>query len=202
MSLIIGLTGGIGSGKSAAADLFAGYGVTVVDADIAAREVVEPGTICLAAIAAHFGADILLPNGELNRRALREIIFNDPQAKTWLEDLLHPAIRKLIIQQLGEAPSPYALLVSPLLLETDQHQLTSRILVIDCEESEQIQRAAARDNSDAERIKAIMATQLARTQRLAKADDILHNHGSLEDLVPQVEALHQEYLQLAKAANN
>lgn len=201
MSLIIGLTGGIGSGKSAAADLFAAHGITVVDADIAAREVVEPGTACLDAIAEHFGADILLPGGELNRRALREIIFNDPQAKAWLETLLHPAIRELIIQQLGEAPSPYALLVSPLLLETDQHQLASLILVIDCEESEQIQRAAARDNSDAERIKAIMATQLTRTQRLAKADDILHNHGTLADLAQQVDALHQQYLQLAKVAD-
>ncbi|UTF59656.1 dephospho-CoA kinase [Gilvimarinus sp. DA14] len=201
MSFTIGLTGGIGSGKSAAADLFAAHGITVVDADIAAREVVEPGTACLDAIAEHFGAGILLPGGELNRRALREIIFNDPQAKAWLEALLHPAIRELIIQQLNEAPSPYVLLVSPLLLETDQHQLASRILVIDCDESEQIQRAAVRDNSDAERIKAIMATQLTRTQRLAKADDILHNHGTLEDLAPQVDALHQEYLQLAKAAN-
>ncbi len=201
MSLIIGLTGGIGSGKSAAADLFSAHGITVVDADIAAREVVEPGTGCLDAITKHFGADILLPNGELNRRALREIIFNDPQAKAWLEALLHPAIRELIIQQLNEAPSPYVLLVSPLLLETDQHQLTSRIVVIDCDESEQIQRAAARDNSDAERIKAIMATQLTRSQRLAKADDILHNHGSLEDLAQQVDALHQQYLQLARVAD-
>lgn len=198
MSLTIGLTGGIGSGKSAAADLFAARGINIVDADIAAREVVEPDTVALTAIAEHFGPSILIADGSLNRRALREIIFADAYEKKWLEALLHPAIRTLIKQQLSEATSPYAVLVSPLLLETDQHTLVERVLVIDCPETDQIQRAAARDQSEPDRIKAIMANQLNRDARLAKADDILHNHASLADLEQQVENLHQTYLSLAQ----
>ncbi|MCP8900230.1 dephospho-CoA kinase [Gilvimarinus xylanilyticus] len=198
MPIIIGLTGGIGSGKSAAADLFAARGINIVDADIAAREVVEPGTVALQAIAEHFGPDILLADASLDRRALREIIFTHADEKKWLETLLHPAIRTLIKQQLNEASSAYTILVSPLLLETDQHTLVDRLLVIDCPEADQIQRAAARDQSGPERIKAIMANQLSRDARLAKADDILHNHASLADLETQVETLHQTYLSLAQ----
>ena len=132
--LIIGLTGGIGSGKSAASALFEGFGVHVVDADVVAREVVEPGMPALERITTHFGQNILEADGSLNRSRLREIIFADSEAKKWLEELLHPIIRNEIIKQLQQARSPYAILVSPLLFETDQHKLCTRSLLIDAPE--------------------------------------------------------------------
>lgn len=191
---LVGLTGGIGSGKSAAAELFERRGIRVIDADNVAREVVEPGSAALEKIAAHFGPEILTTGGALDRPQLRDIIFTNPDAKKWLEALLHPLINQRIRDQLTSADSPYAILVSPLLLETAQHKLVDRVVVIDCPEQAQIARASARDGSDAEQIKAIMATQMDRQTRLAKADDILHNHGPLHTLEHQVDALHQRYL--------
>lgn len=195
--LIVGLTGGIGSGKSAASACFAKLGVTIVDADVIAREAVQPNTPALQAIAKHFGPEILLPNGALNRAQLRHIIFAQPEAKTWLESLLHPLINQRLQQQLHSARSAYAVLASPLLLETSQHQLVDRILVIDCPPEVQIQRAAQRDNIDPAQIKAIMATQINRTERLKRADDVLHNHGDLQELEGEVAKLHQQYLRLS-----
>ncbi|MDO3382817.1 dephospho-CoA kinase [Gilvimarinus algae] len=195
---VVGLTGGIGSGKSAAAAFFAHQGVTVADADLAARAVVEPGQPSLTAISERYGKVVLQGDGTLNRRALREIIFSDPTEKAWLESQLHPAIRTQLIQELHAASSDYCLLVSPLLLETDQHTLTNRILVVDCPEEDQIYRAMLRDTASREQIQTIIASQINRQERLARADDILHNHGSLEELQAQVQTLHATYTSLAK----
>ena len=189
MTHIIGLTGGIGSGKSLVAARFAELGITVVNADTVAREVVAKGEPALDAIRAHFGEDIVLPNGELDRRKLRGIIFNDPAQKKWLEALLHPIIRLRIVDQLHAAISPYAILESPLLLETDQHLLVEKIIVVDVDETTQIVRASARDGSDATQIKNIIASQMPRSEKLQKADFVIDNSGSKAATFLQVESL-------------
>lgn len=193
---ILGLTGGIGSGKSAVSEMFEQKGIEVVDADLVARDVVKPGTNALTEIAQHFGTNILDETGNLRRGVLRDIIFSNPAEKTWLENLLHPLIRQEILQRLEAAPSSYAILSSPLLLETDQHKLVNRILVIDAPESLQLARASQRDQSSEDKIKAIMNTQLSRQQRCALANDIIQNNDSLENLQQQVDHYHQLYLQL------
>ncbi|PUA28970.1 MAG: dephospho-CoA kinase [Cellvibrio sp. 79] len=201
--LIIGLTGGIGSGKSEACRRFIARGITVVDADIVAREVVEPGRPALEKIREHFGDEILLSEKEsrqrtLNRSKLREIIFNNPNEKTWLEGLLHPLVNQQIRAQLENASGPYIILASPLLLETQQYRLADRVLVVDTSEPLQIERASQRDINNEAQIKAIMQTQLSRQERCAKANDIIQNHGSLIELDEQIENLHQLYLALAQ----
>ena len=190
--LIVGLTGGIGSGKSEACRLFAARGIVIVDADNIARDVVLPGSTALHDISLHFGEEILTTSGELDRRKLRDIIFSNPHEKKWLEDLLHPIINLEIRNQLANAESPYVILASPLLLETRQFELTDRILVIDASEQLQIERASKRDRNDTDQIKAIMNTQ----ERCAKADDIIQNHGNLDELDEQIEKLHQRYLEM------
>lgn len=194
--LVIGLTGGIGSGKSEVTRRFAARGVFIVDADEVAREVVLPGQPALAAIAEHFGPEILSPAGALERGRLRDIIFNDPAAKEWLESLLHPLINQVIRSRLSQFQNPYAILASPLLLETQQHTLVDRILVIDTTEELQLARATERDANSAEQIRKIIATQISRADRLARADDVIHNVGSLDELDAQIETLHQYYLSL------
>ncbi len=196
--LVIGLTGGIGSGKTTVADEFAKLGVTLVDADLIAREVVEPGAPALDSITARFGADILDENGALNRAALRQIVFAKQEHKLWLEQLLHPLIRELIDSRITQATSPYCILVSPLLLETDQVKLVQRILVVDVSEKIQLDRTLARDRSNVETIKAIIASQLNREARLAKADDVIVNEGSMEELKDKVGALHSLYLDMSR----
>lgn len=196
---VVGLTGGIASGKSEVARLFAELGAEIVDADILARQCVEPDTPALRKIQKRYGSDILTTDGELNRSILRHIIFSDPTEKTWLEELLHPEIRRLIEQALQICTACYPMLVSPLLLETDQCYLVDRILVVDCAETLQIDRATVRDRASAENIKLIMASQLTRQQRLAQADDVIHNNGSLDDLAKQVQQLHHYYLTLSHA---
>ena len=199
MPLIIGLTGGIGSGKSEASKRFAERGVLVVDADVVAREVVEPGKPALMQIAAHFGTDILDATGSLQRGKLREIIFSNSTEKQWLESLLHPIINAEIRRQLAGATSPYSILASPLLLETRQFELVDRILVIDASEQQQLERASKRDKNNEGQIKAIMETQLSRQERCARATDIIQNHGSIDEIDEQVEKLHQLYLELAQS---
>jgi len=189
MNPIIGLTGGIGSGKSLVAARFAELGITVVNADTVAREVVARGAPALDAIRTHFGEDIVLPNGELDRRKLRGIIFADAGEKKWLENLLHPIIRVRIIDQLHSATSPYAILESPLLLETDQHLLVEKIIVVDVDEATQIARASIRDGSDITQIKHIIASQMPRTEKLQNADFVIDNSGSKEATFLQVEAI-------------
>jgi len=194
--LKIGLTGGIGSGKSAASALFEDQGIYVVDADIVAREVVTRGTPALEKIAAHFGSAILTSNKELNRSKLRELIFTQKNEKIWLEELLHPIIRDEISRQLSRANTPYSLLVSPLLLETDQHEMVDRILLVDVPLPLQIERASSRDGVDTEQIKKIIASQMSRQCKIEKADDIICNDASLSDLKKQIEQQHLHYLEL------
>jgi len=195
--LIIGITGGIGSGKSAATGFFAAKGIDVVDADVVSREVVLPDSKALREITAHFGRQILLPDGNLNRKAMRARIFSDPNDKHWLESLLHPIIRSEIAQQLQRSDSSYVILSSPLLLETDQYRLTDRILVIDTSEQQQIHRTSTRDDTSVSAVKAIMATQFSRAQRLAHADDIIINDKDLAHLENEVNKLHEYYCELA-----
>jgi dephospho-CoA kinase len=193
---IVGITGGIGSGKTAATDRFIKLGVDVVDADLMSREVVKPGTRALIAIADHYGAErVLLPDGSLNRRALREIVFADASQKKWLENLLHPLIREEIVQRLQRCKPPYCLLSSPLLLETDQHKLCDRVLLIDAPETLQLSRTSARDNTSEDAVKTIMASQFSREQRLAAADDIIVNDADLAALYAAVDRQHQLYLE-------
>lgn len=193
---ILGLTGGIGSGKSAAAQCFIDLGVHLVDADNAARWVVEPGRPALAQIAEHFGAGVLQADGRLNRSALRELIFKDPHQRVWLEGLLHPLIREEIRQYLARAESAYAILVSPLLLETSQHQMVQRVLVIDVPESVQIERTVMRDKTNEEQVRAILKAQASREERLRRADDVILNDRDPAWLKSEVERLHHFYLTL------
>ena len=195
---IVGLTGGIGSGKSTVARLFGHLGVHWVDADDVARQVVEPGTPALATIAERFGPEVLQDDGSLNRAWLRRRIFEEPEEKQWLEGLLHPIIREELIRQLRGEPSyelPYTLLVSPLLLETNQHELVDRVVVIDVPESIQLERTMARDDNTREQVEKIMAAQLSREQRCSRADAIINNNKPLTDVERQVRALHDRFLE-------
>ena len=193
---ILGLTGGIGSGKSAAAEHFAALGVHVVDADHAARWVVEPGRPALAKIAEHFGDAVLQADGQLDRSALRSLIFSDPELRRWLEALLHPLIREEIALNLAQAKSPYAILVSPLLIESGQYATTQRVLVIDAPQALQIERTLLRDNTSEQQVQAILKVQASREERLSHADDILVNDSDLKTLQTEVERLHHFYLTL------
>ncbi|MDO3665833.1 dephospho-CoA kinase [Acinetobacter higginsii] len=200
MRFILGITGGIGSGKSAATQWFESQGISVVDADIVAREVVEPGQPALQAIQQAFGDWVLLEDGSLDRRALREHIFQFPEARQNLENITHPAIRQSIIQQLQQAESPYVILVSPLLFETNQHELVQHTLLVDADEQTQLQRASQRDGQSEEQIRKIIAAQMSRTQKQQLADDIVLNDGLLEHLHQQLKPLHFSYLQRAEHA--
>ena len=193
---ILGLTGGIGSGKSAAAQHFIDLGVDLIDADHASRWVVEPGRPALAKIAEHFGSAILLPDGQLDRAALRKRIFEAPQERLWLEALLHPLIADEIRSHLARARSPYAILVSPLLIESGQHTMTQRILVIDVPQSTQILRTLLRDGISEGQVQAILKAQASREDRLRHADDVLVNDQDLAWLQAEVERLHHFYLTL------
>lgn len=193
---ILGLTGGIGSGKSAVAQHFIDLGVHLVDADHAARWVVEPGKPALTKIIEHFGTDVLQPDGQLDRTALRNRIFADANQRRWLEALLHPLIGQEISQYLARAESPYAILVSPLLIESNQHKLTQRILVVDAPEQLQVQRTMARDQSSSEQVQAILKAQASREERLRHAHDVLLNDQDLPWLQAEVERLHAFYLSL------
>ena len=197
MKFVLGLTGGIGSGKSAASQWFEAQGITVVDADVVAREVVEIGQPALTQIQQAFGDWVLLADGSLNRRALREHIFQSPEARKTLESITHPAIRTSIIQQLHAAQSPYAILVSPLLFETNQHELTQHTLLIDATIELQIERASQRDGQNIEQIRNIIAAQMSREQKQTMADDIVLNDGHLDHLYAHLRLLHQKYLNMA-----
>ena len=197
---VVGITGGIGCGKTAVTDYLAQKGIVIADADQASRVVVEPGQPALQHIADHFGSEMLLEDGNLNRRALREIIFQDNEAKAWLEQLLHPLINQQLREELSQAESPYAVLVSPLLLESQQHAMVDRILVVDVSEEVQIERAMARDKIPREQAESIIRSQSSRNKRRSRADDLVDNSGSLEQLYKQLEALHHSYLACSQKA--
>lgn len=201
MSLTVGITGGIGSGKSAVTRRFEQHGITVVDADLAARVVVEPGKPALDAIAEHFGQALIQANGALDRAALRQRVFADDKERLWLEQLTHPLIAQEILDQLAAARSPYTILSSPLLLETSQKDLVDCVVVVDVPEETQLARTIARDNNDADQVKRIMAAQMQREDRLGQADIVIDNSRALEELDGLVEELHKEFLLKAEAAH-
>ena len=195
-AVIIGLTGGIASGKSEAGRQFAALGVPVIDADTVAREVVAPGTPGLAAITARFGAEILQPDGQLDRAALRRVVFADADARRDLEGITHPAIRQSLLQQCREAPGPYAVAAIPLLAEAgrERYPWLSAIVVVDVPESIQQQRLLKRDAIDVELAQRMIAAQASRSARLAIADHVIDNRGTPEDLVGQVARLHALFI--------
>jgi len=196
--MIIGVTGGIASGKTTVVRAFAERGIPWVDADDVAREVVASGEPALAEIADHFGGEILASDGSLDRRALRERVFADPDARKALERITHPPIRERLIshlERLQAAGAPYVLLVSPLLFETGQDAMVDRCLVIDVPEAVQMARTATRDNVDEAQARAIIAAQMSREERLARADDVIDNSAAETDLEAQVAALDRRYRQ-------
>ena len=198
MTFVVGLTGGIGSGKSAAADRFAELGITVVDADVASRAVVEPGMPALANIADHFGDEILLADGTLDRTQLRHRVFAEPNERKWLQSLLHPLINEYIKDKIAASISSYTILVNPLLIESGQHVWCQRLLVIDVPSEVQIARTMARDNNTREQVENIMRAQAERETRLALADDVICNDQDLNHLRTEVDKLHNLYQTLSK----
>lgn len=194
--LVIGLTGGIGSGKTAVSDRFARLGIPVIDTDLLARELVEPGQPALAEIVAEFGPDCLDDEGRLQRSRLRERVFADPDGRRRLEAILHPRIRALARERIARLTAPYCLLVIPLLAETGMTDLVDRVLVVDAPEATQIHRVMARDRVTEAQARRILAAQADRSQRLALANEIVENAGDLAALDHQIAGLHQHYLTL------
>ena len=196
-AFVVGLTGGIGSGKSAVSERFEKLGIRVVDADLASRAVVEPGRPALKAIEAHFGPEVINPDGTLNRAALRKRVFDDEAERRWLEALTHPLINDYIAEELARADSPYVILAHPLLVETGQTGICQRVLVVDVPEELQVKRTMARDDNPESQVRAIMAAQASREERLAAADDVIVNDRDLAHLDEEVARLHHHYLKLA-----
>ena len=198
----IGLTGGVGSGKTSAARIFQELGAAVVDTDEIAHDLTRPGGAAVAAIRSEFGADYVAADGGLDRAKMRRLVFADAVARKKLEAILHPLIRKDSQARIAAAQQPYVLVVVPLLLETGAYrELIGRVLVIDCDEERQIARAMKRSPLSSDEVRAIMAAQLPRAKRLAAADDVLHNDADLEALRRQAEALHEKYVTLARKAS-
>ncbi|MGO4893958.1 dephospho-CoA kinase [Flavobacterium sp. W21_SRS_FM6] len=197
---VVGVSGGIGSGKTTVTNLFAELGIDIIDADVIAREVVAPQTLGLNAIVAKLGQDILDNHGHLNRALLRQLVFTQPDLKEWLNQLLHPLIREQMQKQTQGASSPYCILSVPLLVENQGYKTVDRVLIVDVSEATQLQRTVLRDNSNVEQISAIMRAQASREQRLAVADDVIENEGSEQELIEKVAQLHQLYLSLAESA--
>jgi dephospho-CoA kinase len=200
---VVGISGGIGSGKTTVTDLFATYGVEIIDADVIAREVVEPGTPALKSIVDKFGQSVLdyssgVSLGTLDRAKLRTLVFSDSETKSWLNKLLHPAIRQQMLLQTRQAKSAYCLLSVPLLVENKLYEQVDRVVIVDVDEQTQLHRTLLRDKTNEQQIRTIMNAQATRSQRLSVADDIVDNKGKTVDLVNQVTRLHKKYLQLAK----
>lgn len=196
--LVIGLTGGIGSGKSTVADLFANLGVPIIDSDEIAKSVTEPDKPAFLDIIDHFEEELLLPNGTLDRAKLRKVIFQHPEERRWLENLLHPLIINQIETQIKTLSAPYCIAIIPLLFETGPYPFIDRILTIDTPEHLQIHRATSRDKSHAAEIEAIINAQAKRDHRLSQSHDVITNDGIKDHLIPQVESLHLMYSRLAK----
>ena len=201
MSFVVGLTGGIGRGKTTVAQLFADLGAAVVDTDLIAHELTSAGGRAMPAIAAAFGQDVLYGDGSLNRAAMRRLSFSDPLQRQRLEGILHPLIREesLTNCRRAEGSSPYVLLVVPLLIESGAYRdHVNRILVVDCDETRQIERVMARSGLSENEVRAIMAVQANRLTRLAAADDAVDNDGPCVELHARVSELHQRYLELSR----
>ena len=203
MKFVVGLTGGIGSGKSAAAEEFARLGATVVDTDMIARELTERGGAALPHIKSLFGEAFITPGGEMDRDAMRNRVFSDPAAKQALEGLLHPMIRVEAERRTAAAKGSYVVQVVPLLVESpDYRRRVARVLVVDCPEDVQVKRVTARSHLSEREVRAIIASQVPRAQRLAAADDVIENSGTLDALRKQVAALHARYLKMAVPAKS
>lgn len=200
--LRIALTGGIACGKTTVANLFGALGVTIVDTDLLAREVVAPGSALLPQIAAHFGASILQADGSLDRAKLRERVFAEPAERRWLEALTHPAIRRLTDARCESAGGRYVIVAIPLLVETQGAGRFDRVLVVDCDPELQLARLQARDGATRQQAERVLAVQATREQRLAIADDVILNNGDLDGLRVQVERLHRSYSNLASAQSD
>ena len=196
--MIVGLTGGIGSGKTAVSSQLKKMGIKVVDSDQVSRDLVEAGSPALKKIVQHFGDSILLSNGSLDRAALRKLIFAQPSQKQWLENLLHPLVAATTDKKLATFSSPYVVLESPLLLETSQHKKTDFVVVVDAPENLQLERATKRDNNSQAQIKAIMNAQMPRAMRIQKANWVLENHEDINDLHKKVRQLHKHLCQLSE----
>jgi dephospho-CoA kinase len=196
--LKIGLTGGVASGKTTVAEMFAALGAGLVDTDVVAREVVQPGSPGLAAVAQQFGPDVITATGELDRQRMRRLVFADRKARTALEGILHPLIRSRALELVAESTAPYVIIAVPLLLETGFFRLVDRILVVDCPESQQIERLMRRDGSTESEARAMLAAQTDRDSRREAADEIIDNSGPLNATQSQVETLHRRYLELAR----
>lgn len=196
--LVVGLTGGIGAGKTLVASLFAKHGIPIIDADVIARELTQPKQPALLAIVQHFKEQLLLTDGTLDRAKLRKIIFNDPKQRHWLESLLHPLIRDEMVQQIKQVKMSYCIAIIPLLFEVEFYSFINRILVVDATENLQIERVLKRDNISKTELDAILKTQANRLDRVARAQDLITNNGSLEALNEQVEKLHEKYLAMSR----
>ncbi len=194
----VGLTGGIASGKTTVANLFAARGAVVIDTDQIARDVVEPGRPALVQIVAAFGARVLDPSGRLDRRCLRQIVFADPALRRQLESILHPAIRAELAARAAAAVGPYQIHVIPLLVESGRREGLDRVLVVDCDPRQQLERLLSRDAETVEQAEAIIAAQVDRQRRLEAADDVIRNDGSADDLAQRIDELHRCYLELAR----
>lgn len=194
---VVGVTGGIGSGKTTVTGLFQEHGITIVDADVIARHIMDTGSPALAAVAQRFGTEVLNDNGSLNRAWLRERIFNHPEHKQWLNALTHPLIREQLLHELKTARSPYVILSAPLLVENRLTSLCDRVLVVDVSEATQVERTLARDDVSKAQVQAIIEAQATRQQRLDAADNVINNDGEQSLLVDQVNKLHEIYLRLA-----
>ncbi len=197
--LKVGLTGGICSGKSTVSNIFSSLGVPIIDSDIIAREVVEPGEAGLEQIVTHFGENTLNPDGTLNRKQMRNLVFDNSEARKELENILHPLIRRRSDEQLAKLNTPYAILSIPLLVETGLTSAVDRVLVVDCPEEIQIERICRRDGTTPEQARAILESQSSRSKRLEAADDIIDNSQPLEDLRGIVDSLHKKYLSLTQS---
>ena len=203
MAYVVGLTGGIGSGKSAAADIFAGLGAAVIDTDAIAHDLTAPGGAAIAQIRDAFDAGFITPGGALDRAKMRDAVFADGAAKRRLEAILHPMIRAETGARTMAATAPYVIQVVPLLVESGAYRgRVQRVLVVDCGEQAQLARTMARSGLGEREVRAIMATQATRGARRDAADDLIDNDGEIAALRPQVEALHRQYLQLAAAMPN
>lgn len=199
--LIIGLTGGIGSGKSTVADLFSERGVNVIDTDRIARDLTAPDQPAYQAIVEKFGRYVVMGNKHLNRKTLRKYIFSDDNLRIWLEQLLHPLIREAVRQQAEHSEAPYCMIVIPLLFENERYPFITRTLLVDVPEETQVIRTQLRDMHTKEEVEAIMKAQTTRETRLTLADDVIYNDKKIQDLIPQVEKLHATYLSLTTPEN-
>jgi len=196
--LVVALTGGIGSGKTTACRLFETLGTPIIDADLIARSLVEPGKPALDEITQQFGSSVLTTKGTLDRKRVRQLIFSDREKRHLLESILHPRIRREMVRRIAELTTPYCIVAIPLLVESGQMEIADRVLVIDTTESEQLQRVIERDEQAKEAVAAIISSQASRAARLALADDIIDNSGDIGHLQAQVESYHQKYLSIAK----